>query len=194
MSEYFRSQLMIRPGWFGKEHLQPHFSRNRNPYDLYWTVAPDEKCSHLFRRSNRCRESDDLEVSLRDPPEPLNGNRELAAPLVLRQLVHLIDNQEPDFSKVSPHDTAGQKGLEGLWCCDEHIRWIASMSNPLTNFRVPMSHGHPEVDLLSPPLQSIEKVSVQRAKRGHVENLDAGASVRTHQEPGEYWEDCGFGL
>ena len=30
------------------------------------------------------------------------------------------------------------------------------MSDSLTDFRVPVSYGHPEVDLLSPPLKSIQ--------------------------------------
>src|SRR2546425_3350319 len=68
------------------------------------------------------------------------------------------------------------------------------MGDPLAHFSVSVSHGHPEVDFLSPPLQSVQQVSVQGAKRGHVQNLDTWTSVSTHQEPSEDRKDRGFSL
>src|SRR2546425_12456760 len=68
------------------------------------------------------------------------------------------------------------------------------MGDPFADFSVSVSHGHPEVDFLSPPLQSVQQVSIQCTKRGHVENLDTWTSVCTHQEPGEYWKDSGLGF
>src|SRR5207245_6873037 len=68
------------------------------------------------------------------------------------------------------------------------------MGDPLADFSVSVSHGHLEVDFLSPPLDSVQKVPVQCAERSHVENLDTWTSVSTHQEPGEDREDRGFGF
>src|SRR2546428_727707 len=68
------------------------------------------------------------------------------------------------------------------------------MGDPLADFSVSVSHGYLEVDFLSPPLQSVQQVSVQCSKRGHVENLDTWTSVSAHQEPGEDREDRGFGF
>src|SRR5437588_3378975 len=97
---------MILRGWFGKECLQSHFSGDGNPDDFHWSFASDEKCSNLLRRSNSCGEADNLEVSLGDPSQPFDRDGELTAPLVLRQLVYFVNNQEPDFAEVSPHDTS----------------------------------------------------------------------------------------
>src|SRR5207245_9016583 len=57
-----------------------------------------------------------------------------------------------------------------------------------------MPYGHPEVDFLPPPFQSIQKVTVQRAERCHVENLDTWTSIRIQQEPREDGEDSGLSL
>src|SRR5712692_360838 len=53
-----------------------------------------------------------------------------------------------------------------------------------------MSYGHFQVDFLSPPLEPVEQVSVERSERGDVENLHPGGLFRISKQPCENWKHC----
>src|SRR5438034_829815 len=146
-----------------------------------------------LRRTNRCGKPHDLKFSLGNPAQPLQCNSKLASPLVLGQLVDLIYDQEPCIPEMPPQDAARQYCLERLGRGDEQIRRAPRLARPLPDLSISMPHRHPEVYLLAPPSQTVEKVPVEGSEWGDVDDLDPGVPVRLAEEScedGEYRGLC----
>src|SRR3989454_6360371 len=124
------------------------------------------------------READSLEVSVRDATETLQADRELDPPAVLRELMDLVDDDIPHAPEVTLHQLPGEDRLQGLRGGDQNVRRVCGLFPPLRRWSVPMPHGRRELGGPDEAENSVDHVSVERAKRGDVEGANSFSVAR----------------
>src|SRR5207244_5067882 len=144
--------------------------------------------------SNCGGQSYHLKVSLGDPAQPLQCNSKLTPTLVFGKFVYLVDYHETDVSQVPTEYPTRKNRLKSLWSRDEQVGRASGLAGSLLDLRITMPDPHLEVDLLPPPSQPVEQVSVECSKGGDVDDLDARSAIRLIQEPRKDGQYGGLGL
>src|SRR3989442_10344218 len=106
----------------------------------------------------------------------------------------LINHDKPDISQMLFHDSSRHHRLQSLRRRDQHIRRTPRLSNPLTRLSIPMPYSDPQIELLTPPLQSVQQVAIQRFQRRNVQQFDPLTPLRIRNQFGQDWEQSRFGL
>ena len=124
--------------------------------------------------------------------EPLEGDGELRAPVVPRQLVDLVDDDPPKGPELIPHAPAREEDLERLRGRDQDVRGVAGLLRPLLRGGVPMADRDADTELLPEERHPPEHVAVQGPERRDVQ---AAHGLRLLGEDlVEDWEDRRFRL
>src|SRR2546426_7574145 len=124
------------------------------------------------------RQADALEISVCDAPETLEADRELDPPAVRRELMDLVDDDIPHASEVTLHQLPGQDRLQGLGGGDQDIGGVCGLFPPLRGWSVPVPDGRRELGGRDETENSVDHVSVERAKRRDVKGANPPSIAR----------------
>jgi hypothetical protein len=103
------------------QHL--HFSRHhRSPLEGPELVVAAEEAGHLVQRAHGGRKPHALERLSGEFLQPLQGKREVYAPLVRRQRVHLVYDDVADGGQDASGLWGGEEQVQGLRSGDEDMR------------------------------------------------------------------------
>ncbi len=128
---------------------------------------------YCFGMTDGRGESDSLEVVFCIATQPLESDGQLDSTAIMRELVDLVDDDVSDRREMTLHDFPWKDCLKGLRSRDEDVGRNGGLLPTLGRRGVSMSHCYGEFCRLDQTLDAIDHVSVQRAQRRHVEDLDA---------------------
>src|SRR5207245_7707139 len=154
-----------------------------------WPTCAHYDSSALVWGASCRRESRQLKVSLGDPAQPLQCNSKLTPTLVFGKFVYLVDYHETDVSQVPSKYSPRKNRLKSLWSRDEQVGWASGLAGSLLDLGITMPDPDLEVDLLPPPSQPVEQVSVECSKGSDVDDLDSRSAISLVQEPREHREN-----
>src|SRR5438093_8573615 len=122
--------------------------------------------------TDRCRQADSLEIPFRDATEALQADRELYPAAVLRELMDLVDDDIPHAPEVTLHHLPGENRLQGLRGGNQNVRRVCGLFPPLRSWSVPVPDGRRELGGRDEAENSVDHVSVERAKRRDVKGAN----------------------
>ena len=149
-------------------------------------VHARQQARHQVERPLRGREADALEATAalgHQRVQPLEAERQVAAPLVAGQRVHLVDDHRAHAPQQRPRRGRGQEQVERLGRGDEQVGRLLLHGGPLGRRRVPGADGdaQPRVGVAEPgrllpdfgqgDVQVLVHVDGERPQRRDVEDL-----------------------
>jgi hypothetical protein len=155
-------------------------------------VADQELCDFVWG-SDCGGQAYRLEVSADEAADSLHRQRQLASAFAVCQFMDFVDYDPSEALNVLPKDPAGQHSLQGLGRGDEYVWWAAGLPRAFFQVCVAMAYCEFYVEVVAPPLQPFEHISVQSAQWRDVEDFYSGRFGRLEQHA-ENWEEGGFGL
>src|SRR2546426_4297615 len=105
-----------------------------------------------------------------------------------------INHDKPDIPQMLLHDPSRHHRLQSLRRRDQHVRRTLRLSYPLTRLSIPMSYADSQIELLTPPLQSVQQVAIQRFQRRNVQQFDSLTSLWIRNQSSQDRKQSRFGL